>query len=280
MIGLIFFYVVLSLFASSVQEWIASLFALRSKNLQAGIKKLLGDKYAKLVYDHPLIKNLSKDRKLPSYIAPETLSTVVLSVLDQVRGDNARKEPPIGASGETGSEEPEQDKLQDIIDSLTPKTKVDSSNDILKHNLTNWFDEGMTRISGWYKRQTKWIIVAIALVVTVATNANTFHMAGELWENDSLRAQVAAHAELAAQSENVEEVNETEMKGLETLPIGWKKKNQPDCFVDWINLVFGWLITIAAISLGAPFWFDLLGKVANLKGSGGKSSVESKSTGR
>jgi len=27
---------------------------------------------------------------------------------------------------------------------------------------------------------------------------------------------------------------------------------------------------MAAISLGAPFWFDLLGKVARLRASGGK----------
>ena len=30
----------------------------------------------------------------------------------------------------------------------------------------------------------------------------------------------------------------------------------------------GWLITIAALSLGAPFWFDLLSRVARLRGSG------------
>ena len=38
----------------------------------------------------------------------------------------------------------------------------------------------------------------------------------------------------------------------------------------------GWVITIAAISLGAPFWFDLLGKVANLRGSGGKTGGPSR----
>ena len=36
----------------------------------------------------------------------------------------------------------------------------------------------------------------------------------------------------------------------------------------------GWLITAAAVSLGAPFWFDLLGKVANLRGSGGKAQTQ------
>ncbi len=59
-LGLIFFYVILSLVASAVQEWIASLLALRSKNLQSGIRNMIGKEYADKVYAHPLIKNLAK----------------------------------------------------------------------------------------------------------------------------------------------------------------------------------------------------------------------------
>ena len=80
-LGLIFFYVVLSLVASAIQEWIASLCALRSKTLRSGVQNLVGDVYAKKVYEHPLVKNLSKANKLPSYIAPETLSAVLLEVI-------------------------------------------------------------------------------------------------------------------------------------------------------------------------------------------------------
>jgi len=32
--------------------------------------------------------------------------------------------------------------------------------------------------------------------------------------------------------------------------------------------VFGWLLSIAAVSLGAPFWFDTLSRFVNLRGSG------------
>jgi hypothetical protein len=54
-LGLIFLYVTLSLVASAVQEWIATFCGLRSTNLEEGIKRLVGDKYAKAVYAHPLI---------------------------------------------------------------------------------------------------------------------------------------------------------------------------------------------------------------------------------
>jgi hypothetical protein len=30
----------------------------------------------------------------------------------------------------------------------------------------------------------------------------------------------------------------------------------------------GWVLTAFAVSPGAPFWFDLLGKVSNLRGAG------------
>lgn len=38
----------------------------------------------------------------------------------------------------------------------------------------------------------------------------------------------------------------------------------------WIFRIIGWLFSTFAISLGAPFWFDLFNKVVNLRGSGAK----------
>jgi hypothetical protein len=35
----------------------------------------------------------------------------------------------------------------------------------------------------------------------------------------------------------------------------------PDSFSGWMLKIFGWLITGLAVSLGAPFWFDVLNKV-------------------
>ena len=64
------------------------------------------------------------------------------------------------------------------------------------------------------------------------------------------------------------------------LPLGWKnekrilKDNTKD--VDWIGTFFnsagnhgiGWLVSILAICLGAPFWYDILNKIANLRSNG------------
>ncbi len=42
---------------------------------------------------------------------------------------------------------------------------------------------------------------------------------------------------------------------------------QPDL---WFGKLIGWLWTAVALSLGAPFWFDMLSKVMNVRGAGQK----------
>jgi hypothetical protein len=43
---------------------------------------------------------------------------------------------------------------------------------------------------------------------------------------------------------------------------GWK-----NCLVNLLKSLFGWTITAIALSLGAPFWFDLLNKLMKLRAS-------------
>ena len=216
------------------------------------------------MYGHPLIKNLAKENKLPSYIAPETLSMVLLEVLAREKngksfvahtGDDAR-----AMVGKIGDGHPLKEILGALIDN------GEEAANALKDRLAGWFDEGMTRVSGWYKRQVKVFIFIIAAGVALATNASSIHIAEELWRNDALRAQIAAQAEIATRESNVSMLEAKNLGRLEAFPIGWS--GLPGTKLDWLKSVLGWLITTAAISLGAPFWFDLLGKVANLRGSG------------
>ena len=269
-LGLMFFYVVLSLVASAVQEWIASLCALRSRNLREGIENLVGNDYAKEVYRHPLIGNLAKKNRLPSYIAPETLSTVLLEVI--AREDNGKSYVTHTADearamiGKIKVGHPLKEILGAMVDD------GDDAANALKERLAGWFDEGMSRVSGWYKRRAKLFIFIIAGTVTVATNASSIHIAEELWRNDALRTQIAARAEAAVEDGNVSTVGAGNLESLESFPIGWGEREGG--WLDWLKRIFGWLMTTAAVSLGAPFWFDLLGKVANLRGAGGQAQSE------
>ena len=265
-LGLVFFYVVLSLVASAVQEWIASLFALRSKNLRTGVKNLIGDDYANKVYNHPLVNNLSRGKKLPSYIAPETLSGVLLEVVAKEYNDKSYVTHTADEARALVNKINQDHALKDILAAL-----IDDGENAavaLKERLAGWFDEGMSRVAGWYKRRAKVMIFLIAGVVTLAANASSIHIAEELWRNDALRTQIAAQAQVAAQTGKVSELEANNLASLEVFPIGWSIV--PTGGLEWLKTVLGWIITTAAVSLGAPFWFDLLGKVANLRGSGGQ----------
>jgi hypothetical protein len=48
------------------------------------------------------------------------------------------------------------------------------------------------------------------------------------------------------------------------LPVGWDSQNRPKD----IGVLIGWALTIFALSLGAPFWFDLLSKIVRVRSTG------------
>jgi hypothetical protein len=57
------------------------------------------------------------------------------------------------------------------------------------------------------------------------------------------------------------------------LPIGWSNQTIKGRFVSPLaiaSLIGGWLITALATLFGAPFWFDALQKITNLRGTGVK----------
>jgi hypothetical protein len=62
------------------------------------------------------------------------------------------------------------------------------------------------------------------------------------------------------------------------LPLGWatdpqdpyKTDQVPQDLSGWVLKFAGLLITIAAVSLGAPFWFDMLTRFVNIRGAGNK----------
>ena len=45
-------------------------------------------------------------------------------------------------------------------------------------------------------------------------------------------------------------------------PLGWTRGSVPLSTAAWAARITGWLITTGAVSLGAPFWFDVLNRFA------------------
>lgn len=272
-LGLILLYSVLSLVASVVKEWISTLCGLRAKNLRKGIQTLIGDDYATKLYGHPLVSTLAKKKKLPSYIGSGTFASALVDLLAQGKDG----QPVAGMEDEAARI---VDKVSDdavlgpalrALNRAGAKTVAD-----LRTEIAAWFDESMDRVSGWYRRRAQMIILAIGAVVTVSANASTVHVVRDLWQDDALRYAVAQQAVAAASTSQSPESLQVPDAILASYPLGWEGEDpfgRDDEVADWtastwIAHVMGWFFTAAAVSLGAPFWFDLLSRVAKLRGTG------------
>jgi len=55
--------------------------------------------------------------------------------------------------------------------------------------------------------------------------------------------------------------------------LGWGKDSLNLTTGGWIQRVLGWLLTMIAVSLGAPFWFDMLNKIINIRNAGTKPAT-------
>ena len=274
-LGLILLYSTLSLVASVVKEWFSSVFALRAKNLQEGIQTLIGEAHAARLYGHPLISTLAKEKKLPSYIGSGTFASVLVDLL--THDENGKS--VVAGNGKASalvdkvSADPVLGPALRALSNAGAETVVD-----LRREIAAWFDEGMNRVSGWYRRQAQLIIFVIGAAVAVAANASTVHVVRDLWEDDALRYALAQQAVAAVSDVETADSLRVPDDILESFPLGWEGEDPfgrdgglPGWgFGGWITHVLGWLFTAAAVSLGAPFWFDLLGRVAKLRGTGGR----------
>lgn len=173
----------------------------------------------------------------------------------------------------------------------------------LRAGLEKWYNDAMARASGDYKRWAQGWLLGIGFVLTAALNADTIRAGYVLSTDNTLRSATATYAAtIVAQPTNqlpqvVELVvtNEIALAQLRTnlvgqlrefqklqqlgFPVGWKggdKQQQQLNFVPyencgnwkWLLKLLGWAVTAVAISFGAPFWYDLLSKLVNLRGSG------------
>ncbi len=223
----------------------------------------------------------------------------------------------------------------------------------LKANLANWFDASMERVSGWYRRRVKLVILILAVLVSVGFGIDTVYISRALWTQPVLRAALVKAAEERVQNARsgteqapadpsqsgkpepnpdgapppgssasgspgpqvdriAKEVAKTQQDltalSIPQFPISEvrqeqcsedlqtefsqltrdqdferRKKSLLDQCVkasksDRLSLLWFWLkrhalgcfLTAAALSLGAPFWFDLLNKLVNLRSAGEK----------
>jgi hypothetical protein len=285
-IGLILVYLLLSLICSAMREGIESFEQLRSVSLERGIRELLQDPeglgLTQSIYNHPqiyglfqgeydprLIKNgnMPKRSKLPAYIPARNFALALLDVA--ARGPHTRATSAVTYSpalsldnARAGVAQIDNPAVQRML--LTAFDTARGNLQVAQKNVEAWFDSGMDRVSGWYKKRTQMILFLLGIGTAVVINVDTITIAQALYREDVLRAATVAAAERVSTDTTLTPSQAYSTLRSIQLPIGWPRTNlNPDLKPGWtwVSSLIGWLLTGLAVSLGAPFWFDLLNKI-------------------
>jgi len=280
-VSLVFVYLLLSALSSAIQEIVANLAKWRSNTLETAITSLLGDAGLKdEIYKHPLVKGILRPSWLftkverthkPSYIS----SAMFAQVLQDLRATQGASLPAVTKTV------------------LATVLKGAATAEEEKERIENWFDDAMDNVSGWYKRKANAWLWVISALVCVALNADTISVGKILWNDPTVRAAMSDAAKNYANHKVTESdagaTTPPEIKdelsrvtkardSLEKLPVplGWCEEDclpddprrPPTAFYPMLLKFIGILITVLAVSQGAPFWFDLLQKAVNLRLAG------------
>jgi hypothetical protein len=294
-IGLIFTYLLLGLIATALQEAVAAALQWRGEELRNGVRALLdggdGTLFGK-VFGHALVRP-PRDKRLPSYVVPKNFSTALTDAL--LDGSNAPLFSQVEGSVAALPPGPAKQALAALV------TQAAGDYTVLKKEIEDWFNSAMDRVSGRYKRRSQIFAIVFGVVVAIAFNVDTINIASTLWKDPQRRAQIVENARAYVDSrqapatppptaEDDRKQAEAALAQLESLPlpIGWTYLRQPDdkswletigreafgTFGTFLSKLIGLLATALAVSLGAPFWFDILKKFLNVRAAGPRPREE------
>src|SRR5215470_835704 len=165
--GLAFIYLLLCVFASTINEWVAAVLSSRAKALERALRNLLaedvspvpagaapnpasGQGVATALLGHSLIQNLCAPNLLgtaitsPAYLSAKSFSSALFDLLlpvDQTTPTFASLRSSIVAMSN-----------QDLKKALLPLIDNAAGNlEQARKNVEDWYDAAMDRLSGFYK---------------------------------------------------------------------------------------------------------------------------------
>lgn len=292
-IGLVFVYLLLSIFCTAVNEWIAGILQTRSKTLKAGISGLLDNQpfnadtkstFLGEFYRHPLVTGMMQNGGDPSYLSSRTFSTTIMdlvTVTPAVQGARTFDDFMKGIQGL-----PDGDVKKALLSLISG---AQGRLDIAQGNIEVWFDDSMDRVTGWYKRWAQKVTIALAVVITILANADTLNIAHRLWTDPIVRSKVIEEGverdrmqrtAVANGNQNATDASKPASPGASANPLtsdedaalgrvlGWKRSSFDASPLTWLQRILGWILTTIAVSLGAPFWFDTLSRFVNIRNAG------------
>ena len=354
--------------------------------------------------------------KIPSYLAASNFAIILIEALkedfdnkiNEIASFKASLDKPIAQWIDELSNSPDILKIKELLDyynwyyATNPDTNIYKAlpglprgldkevHCILQLHLRNslfnfnafskkiegWYNDTMDRVSGWYKRQTQFILFVLGIMMAIIFNVDTIAISNKLSTDKDARDQIVQLAIQSAdlykndprvqrQDQTVNTANQNNLLALaqqhldeakktldssiknpnQILGLGWNKYGEDDpgfikklstkCFHKYLFIgrislkdsleavrkklneelantqttnavnkdsialvrfykqqvthfpiriktayisssiggkkILGFLVTAFAISLGAPFWFDMLNKLIKIRGAGSKN---------
>jgi hypothetical protein len=244
------------------------------------------------------IAGISDPLLLPAYIPARTFAIAMVDLLHRAKSKtDPAATSAIEWLGRLQAAEPDNKAVEAFVALLAD---ADQDIPKFQNNLENWYNDAMDRVSGWYKKYTQKVLLVIGLLLALVFNVDSVRIARTLWISRDARQGMVAAANRYVQdhpkstavdadsiSRQPADVAGEKMKQLksementvgafsavtnqELIPIGWRHHfsdykdyvvNNPGyALMQFLKTIPGWLMTAAALSLGAPFWFDTLNK--------------------
>jgi len=298
-VGLVFTWLILSVGTSQLEEYIVQRLNWRSRFLENSLMDMFqSHELVDQFYDHPLVHSLytrSMFGKLqkPTNIPNEIFAQAAVDVLLNA-GKNG-DEIPAGSmnmavmkksiSESMGYLQANNHSLAQTMKHIVPNmdedpgipvlesSKLDANLAKLRNNTEVWFETTMSGASLSYRNNARMIALLLGFALAWVFNVDSLQITSRLWRDPTVRQAIVA------QASNIDPKDETgfdntmaKLNDL-SLPVGWIGDGIPQNSSGWTFKVFGFMITGIAAAQGAPFWFDILGKLSGSK----KSREEQKS---
>src|SRR5215469_14755706 len=271
-ISVVFLFLMLSAACSAIQEIAANLMKWRAVTLEKGLAGLfLSEQFKDKLYGMPLVKALcSPDTRgnltrRPSYIPSASLALAVLDLANQEEMDLTAAAASHATFRETES------LLQSIVRGAATVEEQ-------KLRIEGWYNDSMDRVSGWYKRKAHAWIWVFSIILCLALNADSITLGQKFWNDQKLPGVPVGWCFAKNPADTVATCWPDLSAPLSLnhgIPVSPKDPRRVDGrFVGWwFWKVIGIALTALAVSQGAPFWFDLLQKVVNLRLAGARPAT-------
>lgn len=236
-VGLIFVYLLVSLFVTALNEYISSFLNKRSEYLLSRVQSLLGGDGSEKktgewssemcsVWNHPLISALKSHqttedhctkrgallKNAPSYIPGKTFAVALTETLKPSNSVHLSFTQLKTAVAGIENNDALKNALLPMID------EADGKLEVFQKNVATWFDGAMDRTSGAYKRWIHRLTFWAGFAVAVAFNVNSLQLIDNLWRDPVARAGLVAQASQTAKDSETAQGVQAQLAARQAAP--------------------------------------------------------------